>query len=58
MPLIDFGGIPVQNTAETWDKQAISGFASYRAAGTNVTNEPERNGPAEVSETRKLDGTQ
>ena len=56
--MIDFGGIPVQNTAETWDKQAMSGFASYRAAGTNVTNEPERNGPAEVSETRKLDGTQ
>ena len=33
-------------------------FASYRAAGTNVTNEPERNGPAELSETRRVHGTQ
>ena len=32
-------------------------FASYRAAGTNAGNEPERNGPVELSETRKLDGT-
>ncbi len=33
-------------------------FASYRAAGTNAGSEPERNGPAERSETRKLYGTQ
>ena len=33
-------------------------FASYRAAGTNAGNEPERNGSVELSETRKLDGTQ
>ena len=58
MSLIDFGGIPVQNTAETWDKQAMSGFASYRAAGTNAGNEPERNGPAELPETRRVHGTQ
>ena len=50
--------VSVQNAAGTWDKQAMSGFASYRAAGTNVANEPERNGPAELPETRKLDGTQ
>ena len=50
--------VSVQNAAETWDKQAMSGFASYRAAGTNVANEPKRKGPAEPSETRKLDGTQ
>ena len=50
--------VSVQNAAETWDKQAMSGFASYRAAGTNVTKEPERKGPAELWETRKLDGTQ
>ena len=33
-------------------------LASYRAAGTNVRNAPEHNGPAEVSETRKVYGTQ
>ena len=36
---------------------AITMFASYRAAGTNAGNEPERNGPAELPETRKLYGT-
>ena len=36
---------------------AITMFASYRAAGTNAGSEPERNGSAEVSETRKLYGT-
>ena len=88
--------VSVQNTAETWDKQAMSEFASYRATGngsdrirwmkqgaavgaalrflqvpflarcknrlsargTNVANEPKRKGPAELWETRKLDGTQ
>ena len=58
MSLIDFGDIAAQNAVETRDNQAMMDFASYRAAGTNVTSEPERNGPAEVSETRKLDGTQ
>ena len=32
--------------------------ASYRATGTNVTSDPERNGPVKLSETRKLHGTQ
>ena len=32
-------------------------LASYRAAGPNAGSEPERKGPAEPSETRKLDGT-
>ena len=58
MSLIDFGDIAAQNAVETWDKQAMSEFASHRAAGTNVTNEPERNGPAELSETRRVHGTQ
>ena len=50
--------VSAQNAAATWDKQAMSGFASYRAAGTNAGNEPERKGPAELPETRQLDGTQ
>ena len=33
-------------------------FASYRAAGPNAGSEPKRKGPAEVSETRQLYGTQ
>ena len=40
------------------ENQSMRQFASYRAAGTNAGNEPERNGPAEVSETRKVYGTQ
>ena len=58
MSLIDFGDIPVQNTAETRDNQAMMDFASYRAAGTNAGSEPERNGPAELPETRRVHGTQ
>ena len=33
-------------------------LASYRAAGPNVTNEPERKGSAELPEIRKVHGTQ
>ena len=33
-------------------------FASYRAAGANAGNEPERKGAAELPEIRKVDGTQ
>ena len=58
MSLIDFGGIPVQNTAETWDKQAMSGFASHRGAAPNAGSEPKRNGPVELPETRRVHGTQ
>ena len=36
---------------------AVAVFA-YRAAGTNVTSEPERKGPAEPWEPRKVYGTQ
>ena len=38
-------------------RQPVSS-ASYRAAGANVMSEPERAGPAELPETRKLYGTQ
>ena len=48
----------VQNAAETWDKQAMSGFASYRGTAPNAGSEPKRKGPAELWETRKLYGTQ
>ena len=34
-------------------RQPVSS-ASYRAAGANVMSEPERAGPAELPETRKL----
>ena len=40
------------------ENRAMRQFASYRAAGTNAGSEPKRKGPAEVSETRKLYGTQ
>ncbi|OUN40170.1 hypothetical protein B5G28_02070 [Faecalibacterium sp. An77] len=40
------------------ENQVMRWFASYRSAVPNVTNEPERNGPAELPETRKLYGTQ
>ena len=40
------------------ENQVMRQFASHRAAGTNVENEPKRNGPAEVPETRKVYGTQ
>ena len=33
-------------------------FASYRAAGANAGNEPERKGAAELPEIRKVNGTQ
>ena len=38
-------------------RQLVSS-ASYCAAGANVMSEPERAGPAELPETRKLYGTQ
>ena len=38
--------------------QAMRQFASYRGTAPNAGNEPKRNGPAELSETRQLDGTQ
>ena len=37
--------------------QATRNDASHRAAGANAASEPERKGPAEVPETRKLYGT-
>ena len=40
------------------ENRVLRWFASYRAAGTNVTNEPECNGPAELPEIRKVHGTQ
>ena len=40
------------------ENQVLRQFASYRAAGTNAGNEPERNGPVELWEIRKLYGTQ
>ena len=39
------------------ENQDMRQFASYRAAGTNAGSEPERKGPAELPETRKLYGT-
>ena len=40
------------------ENQAMRQFASYRGTAPNAGNEPARNGPAEVSETQKLHGTQ
>ena len=40
------------------ENQAMRQFASYRGTAPNAGNEPERKGPAERSETRKLYGTQ
>ena len=40
------------------ENQAMRQFASYRGAAPNAGSEPKRKGPAEVSETRKLYGTQ
>ena len=37
--------------------QTIPEFASYRGAAPNAESEPERKGPAEPWETRKVYGT-
>ena len=40
------------------ENQVLRQFASYRSAAPNAGSEPERNGPAELPETRKVYGTQ
>ena len=40
------------------ENQSMRQFASYRGTAPNAGNEPKRNGPVELPETRKLYGTQ
>ncbi|OUP25828.1 hypothetical protein B5F27_15765, partial [Faecalibacterium sp. An192] len=63
-PRSEFSSIMLENSGHRKmelfcgsENQAMRQFASYRAAGTNAGNEPERNGPAELPETRKRYGT-